>query len=211
MNAGSGQRLIVFVKAPRAGLVKTRLADALGPARACVIYRQLVERLLERLRGLGAVELRFSPDDAFEEVQPWLVPPWQAAPQGAGDLGERLERAFVEAFTTSVRRVVVIGSDCPDISAQDVETAWGALRTFDVVLGPATDGGYWLVGLGGPQSLLFRDMPWSSPAVLQETMGRARTAGLKVHLLRELSDVDTVEDWRSFLRRTNQGDGIQTP
>jgi rSAM/selenodomain-associated transferase 1 len=211
VNADSEQQLIVFVKAPRPGLVKTRLADALGPARACVIYRQLLERLLECLRSLGPVELRFTPDDAFEEIQPWLAPQWRAASQDAGNLGERIERAFADAFSADAKRVAVIGSDCPDVSAQDIETAWAALRTFDVVLGPATDGGYWLIGLRGPQSLLFRNMPWSSAAVLQETLSRARTAGLRVHLLRELSDVDTVEGWKNFLGRTDQGSAIQTP
>jgi rSAM/selenodomain-associated transferase 1 len=115
--------------------------------------------------------------------------------------GERLDRAFTEAFGTGARRVVVIGSDCPEIASDDIEKAWAALREFDLVLGPATDGGYWLLGLRAPQPQLFRGIPWSSATVLNETLARARPTGLSVHLLRELSDIDTVEDWRTFLAR----------
>lgn len=191
----------MFLKAPRPGLVKVRLAAAIGPEAASAAYRQLVERLLASLGRLDPVQLCFTPDDAVAEIQPWLAARWTAAPQGDGDLGARLERAFDQAFAAEARRVVIIGSDCPDIAVPDIEAAWAALRESDVVLGPATDGGYWLVGLRAPQPQLFRGIPWSTAAVLTETLARARLAGLSVHLLRALSDVDTVEDWKSFLTR----------
>lgn len=201
MNAGGDQRLIVFVKAPRAGFVKTRLAESIGPEKASAVYGQLVTRLLARLGRPGPVQLRFTPDAAAPEIKPWLRSRWTVAPQGSGDLGQRLERAFAEAFRTGAQRVVVIGSDCPEVSADDIEAAWAALRKFDLVLGPATDGGYWLVGLPSPRRELFREIPWSSARVLHETLTRAQESGLKVHLLRELSDVDTIEDWNAFLAK----------
>lgn len=193
------EALIVFLKAPRPGAVKTRLAEALGLEAACAAYRHLVQTLLRRLAVLPNVELCFTPDDAAAEIKPWTQPTWSRVPQGDGDLGRRLQRASTRAFTSGMQRIVIIGSDCPEVSATDIEAAWSALRTHDVVLGPATDGGYWLIGLRAAQPDLFTDISWSTNAVLRETLDRARAHGLSVHLLRELSDVDTPADWQQFL------------
>lgn len=198
----SDARLILFLKAPRPGLVKTRLAVALGAEAACAAYRKLVETLLPRLGGLAGVELRFAPDDARRDIEPWLREGWRAAPQGPGDLGTRLARAMESAFAQGAKRVVVIGSDCPHVTTQDIADAWAALAGHDVALGPATDGGYWLIGLREPQPVLFTNIDWSTEKVLAQTLARADAAGLSVKLLRELADVDTPEDWRRFESRT---------
>lgn len=194
-------RLVVFLKAPRSGLVKTRLAEALGPDAACAAYRQLVETLLAHLAPLPAVELCFTPADASAEIHPWLRNDWSTCPQSEGDLGERLHAAFTEHFLSDAEHVVIIGSDCPNVTATDIEDAWLALEGHDVVLGPALDGGYWLIGLRAPQPGLFAAMPWSTDAVFSETMRRARESGLRVASLRELADVDTAADWERWLRR----------
>jgi len=191
---------MVFVKAPRPGEVKTRVAQTTGAERACDVYRQLVATLLKSLSPLREVELRFAPDDAAAEIEPWLRPGWVAVPQGDGDLGARLERAFADAFAAGAERVVVIGSDCPEVKTSDVRTAWRELQTHDVVVGPAMDGGYWLIGLRAPQPELFRGMPWSSELVLGRTLERARARGLKIQLLRILSDIDTEADWNAHVR-----------
>jgi rSAM/selenodomain-associated transferase 1 len=193
------QHLIIFVKAPRAGLVKTRLAQALGPVGACAAYQIMVATLLRRLDRLPGVELRYSPDDSLAEIQTWLRPSWTARPQGPGDLGQRLQRAFVDAFAAGARSVAIIGSDCPEISPQDIAAAGSALGECDAVLGPATDGGYWLIGLRKFHAELFRDIPWSTASVLRDTLHRAQQAGLCTHLLRTLSDLDTELDWQTFL------------
>lgn len=195
----SDERLILFLKAPRPGYVKTRLASALGAEAACAAYRRLVETLLPRLAGIDDVELRFSPDDACAEIAPWLQRGWTAAPQGPGELGARLARATREAFAAGAKRVAVIGSDCPRVTAEDIASAWGALARDDVVLGPAVDGGYWLVAMRRPEPRLFSDIAWSTGVVLEQTLAQARAAGLSVKLLRELPDVDTPEDWQRFL------------
>ena len=202
------EKLFVFVKAPRPGTVKTRLAEAVGGEAACAAYRDLVITLLNQLQSLRAVELCFSPDDASAEIQGWLKADWNSRPQGGGDLGHRLQSAFERAFATGVKRAVIIGSDCPAITAEDICEAWRSLRTHDVVLGPATDGGYWLIGLRRPQPQLFRDIPWSTERVLIETTKRIQQAGLSVQVLRELQDVDTEADWRRFLAWRNR-DGIK--
>ena len=194
----SAQQLIVFLKSPRPGWVKTRLAIELGAEAACEAYVRLVETVLRQLAPLDNVELRFTPDDSRAEIEPWRRPKWRASPQGSGSLGDRLARAVDEAFQSGARRVIVIGSDCPAVRPADIEAASAALEDHDVVLGPAVDGGYWLIGLRSPDTRVFEGISWSTHLVLTQTLARCREAGLTVSLLRELRDVDTLEDWRRF-------------
>lgn len=191
-------RLVMMLKAPRAGWVKTRLAAALGPDGAVAAYRELVTAVQRNLAAWPEVELRHAPDDAGAELIEWLQPGWSLAPQGGGDLGTRLTRTFVEHFAQGARRVVVIGADCPEVTAEDIAAALDALKVCDVVLGPALDGGYWLVGLRAPQPGLFQEIAWSTTEVLAQTEAKARAAGLSVRRLRALSDVDTFEDWQRW-------------
>lgn len=193
----SKERLIVFVKAPRPGTVKTRLG--LGPDAECAAYQRLVTAVLGKIASFKEVELRFTPPDAGPEVEPWLRKGWQTTPQGDGDLGARMQAAFADAFSAEAKRVLIIGSDCPYLEAQDIRIAWKALKTSNLVLGPAKDGGYWLIGLREMQTALFKDMRWSSNTVFTETIACAKTVGLKTFLLRTLSDVDTREDWEKFI------------
>ena len=193
------ERLCIFVQAPRAGEVKTRLGRALGAEGAASAYRRLLSTVTDRLAGLRGVELRFTPDELGSELRPWSQRDWRLTAQGTGDLGERLHRCFVENFNDGAERVAIIGSDCPEVQRGDVRDAWGLLREVDVVLGPATDGGYWLIGLRSPQPELFRAMAWSTEAVFAETQLRCQSLGLRVALLSERSDVDTEADWIKFV------------
>jgi rSAM/selenodomain-associated transferase 1 len=153
------------------------------------------------LAPMQHVQLRFTPDDSISEIQQWCRPNWRLQPQGQGDLGLRLHRAFDAAFASGSRRVAVIGSDCPLVTPPDIITAWQALDTHDLVLGPARDGGYWLIALRQPQPELFTGIPWSSPSVLQSTLSAATSANLNTFLLRELSDIDLERDWLDFLAK----------
>ena len=197
--------LIIFVKAPRPGTVKTRLAHSLGGNKAAAAYAQLVETLVKNLSRLKHVELRHTPDDAEEEIRPWLQSAWEARPQGGGDLGARMEAAFAEAFARGARRVVLIGSDCPEIKRGDIQEAHVKLKTHEVVLGPSLDGGYWLIGLNRPWRELFQGIPWSSSQVLGETLEKVRAGHGKVHLLRILTDIDTESEWRSYVSGNKTG------
>lgn len=196
------QKLIIFIKAPRRGEVKTRLARDIGDEAACEAYCTLVDTLLNQLAELPEVELRVTPDDASAEIKPWLRSNWQLRPQGQGSLGERLQTAFTDSFNRGAERVVIIGSDCPFITADDIHDAWTALHDSEVVIGPACDGGYWLIGLRQLQPTLFDGIAWSTETVFRETLQRAEAARLRVQVLRELSDVDTEADWRAFLAAT---------
>lgn len=200
-NALSRTRLIVFVRAPRPGFVKTRLAAALGVDAACAAYRELVDHLLPKLElPTLKVELRFTPDDAADELASWLRPGWQLRPQGEGDLGVRQERAVADSVAAGFSRCLIIGTDCPYLTSTDLNEAEAALDTHQVVLGPAVDGGYWLIGLYASSESLFRDIPWSTGEVLATTLKAAQVAGLKVHLLRTLEDIDTAADWARYLQ-----------
>lgn len=195
----------MFLKAPRPGQVKTRLAADLDGEAAAGIYRMLVGLTLGRLEGFEDVELRYTPDDADAEAEVEVAgwrrqAGWRLRPQGQGDLGDRLERALAEAFGEGAGRVVIVGTDCPWLEASDLEEAFEALGRSEVVIGPAEDGGYWLLGLDRARPELLRGIPWSTPGVYDMTLRRAREAGLRVAELRRLRDVDTLEDWRAWLR-----------
>ena len=199
----STERVIVFLKAPRPGFVKTRIAAKLDAESAAAIYQALVGMTLSRLAGRADVELRFAPDDAGAEIGVWRRPGWRIQGQGEGDLGERLERAVADAFSEGMKKVLLLGTDCPEFALADLDEAWAALEANDVVIGPALDGGYWLLGLTRFIPELFRNIPWSTDRVSEMTIRRSREAGLKVVELRRLRDVDTLEDWRAWLREVS--------
>jgi len=193
-------KLLVFLKAPERGKVKTRLARSIGEADALGAYELILKTLLERLSSLRDVEIWFDPPGADSLVRPLLRPGWDLFPQSGSDLGCRLSGALENCFARGASRVLVIGSDCPYLNENDITLAWQSLNENDLVLGPALDGGYWLIGMKRLHQELFMGIPWSSGTVLEETLKRATNCGLSVLTLRELSDVDTVEDWRRFQR-----------
>src|SRR5260221_11467773 len=135
------QLLIVFVKAPRVGEVKPRLARTIGALAARDAYCRLVDSLFDNLSSLNEVQLRVTPDDALDEVRRWRRDSWTVRPQGEGDLGQRLETAFADAFGCGARRVVIIGSECPWIRAREIERGWAQIESFEGCLGPERNGG----------------------------------------------------------------------
>jgi rSAM/selenodomain-associated transferase 1 len=199
----SGDLLLVFAKAPRPGAVKTRLAEAVGAETAAQLYRLLAERELQHTRPAAGEYQRvvlFTPADAAEEMAHWL-PGEALRPQTGGDLGERMASAFAEAFAVGARRVVLIGTDVPWLSRESVADALRRLDEVELVLGPADDGGYYLIGLSRPMPGLFRGIAWSTPSVLGATVDRASALGLSVQLLEPLPDIDVLEDLRRHWER----------
>lgn len=193
----------VFAKAPTPGKVKTRLAADIGALRAAEIYRTMGRATVDGLRD-GAYRLIVfgDPPDApsLESIARWLGPDdIEVRAQSGGDLGTRMAAAVEEALAES-DEVVLVGTDIPGIDRGTVLEAFARLGSHDVVVGPATDGGYYLVGLTRPRPELFADIEWSTPRVLPETLKRIEAAGLAVALLEPKSDVDTVDDLTPALR-----------
>ena len=187
--------LLIFAKEPRPGQVKTRLAAEIGADEAARIYQEMGKRIVDQLRGGGYRSIVcFDPPDAFSALADWLGPQGlEFLPQVEGGLGTRLEAAFREGFGRATA-VVVVGTDAPDVDSEVVEEAFRKLKEADLVLGPATDGGYYLLGLRSEAPELFQQIPWSTPAVLAATLERAKTLGLSIATLPPLPDVDTLED-----------------
>lgn len=199
--------VLVFLKWPEPGRVKTRLAAGIGAEEALCAYRQMVARVLEQCRNSGAevLALAYDPAEKEEEIRRWLAPYLSGffgevlwIPQGGGDLGGRLEAA-VEVFFHRFPGVMlsVIGTDCVQLERTLFDEAGERLETSaDVVFGPTADGGYYLVAMKCPQPALFRGIPWSAATTLSASLAAAEGAGLRTHLLPARIDVDTVDGWR---------------
>jgi rSAM/selenodomain-associated transferase 1 len=185
------QLLQIFVKNPVQGKVKTRLAADIGEEEALAIYKRLIRITAQAVKEVDAIPfVLYSDSVVSDDVFDGAI----KGKQGEGDLGERMLRAFDAAFRAEFESVVIIGSDCPDISPDLIEEAYNHLRTNDVVIGPATDGGYYLLGMNELHQEIFENMPWSEPDLMPKTKQAIEAKGLSYHMLRELSDVDTSED-----------------
>lgn len=190
--------LIVFVKEPRPGTVKTRLARVIGNEHAAQLYRALAEEAVRRTQPRGgeyAQFLFFTPADAGPTLARWF-PGGTLFPQKGDDLGQRMANAFETAFARGARRVAIVGTDAPGVSRPLVTEALLALGDHDVVVGPAQDGGYYLLALDRPRPGLFEAIPWSTSGVLAATAERAALLGLRLSVLEPLADIDTLDDLR---------------
>jgi len=203
--------LIVYSRFPKAGTTKTRLIPRLGASGAAELQRQMTEHALTMARRLRLtrpvdIEVHFAQGDA-ERMRSWLGNDLRYAPQSSGDLGERMHARLSDALRRGARRAVLVGTDCPGIDAALLAGAFDALVRSDVVFGPASDGGYYLVGAKRPLAFLFTQMTWSTERVLHETLFRARRAGIALETVAALDDVDRPEDlevWRRIQRERAQ-------
>lgn len=206
--------VLVFVRAPERGTVKTRLAAAIGAAGALRVYRRLAEHTLREAAALAGegvqVRVHHTPADAGDAVRHWLGAGPSYLPQAQGDLGMRMEDAFARAFAAGAERVVIVGSDLPEVSASLLRRAFDALDAHPAVIGPARDGGYYLLGLTRMVDGIFQGIAWSTPDVLAATLVRFRAAGVDPGMLEELADVDEPEDlptgWLDALSAEEAGD-----
>ena len=206
------RRLIIFLKDPTPGRVKTRLAATVGDDAACELYRACVELTLERLAPFrDATVICVDPPEALGRVREWLGAGWSLRPQRGATLGDRLADATAEAFAQGAERVVVIGTDSPWISGVEIEEAFAALARAELVIGPAQDGGYYLIGLSRAAPAVFDGIAWGTSSVYAQTLTNAATLGLRVHPLRLGYDIDRVEDLERFLAEESaQGIAFQS-
>lgn len=192
------ERLIVFARFPVPGETKTRMIGHLGAMGAAELQDAMTRHTLERVREFaherGAqTEIRFTGGDAVKMATRYGNE-WNYAQQGEGDLGRRLHCSIFEAFTAGANRVVVIGTDCPGISPSVLASAFDWLAEQDLVIGPAADGGFYLLGLRGPCVQLLDDIPWGTGEVFSRTLCAAKHLGLSSKVLSPLRDVDRPDD-----------------
>lgn len=194
--------LILMLKAPVSGQVKTRLAADIGDEAALRIYRAMVERIARTVLGAGGGDwqpvVAFTPDSAGDDIRRWLAPMVREGtlylPQGAGDLGARLTSVFERCFDAGASAVLAIGADCIDIAPGEIRSCIDSLSASNLVVGPAEDGGYWIVGMRGRHFGIFENMPWSSPELIGATRRRAGELRLELAEAPTKSDIDTRRD-----------------
>lgn len=215
--ASPKQHLIIFTRYPEPGKTKTRLIPALGAVGAANLQRQMTEHTIFQVKKLQqatalSVEVRFVGGNS-QLMQDWLGLGLVYQSQGGGDLGQRMVRSLLDAFQSDAEQVMIIGSDCPGLSSQILATAFEQLQVFDLVLGPAIDGGYYLIGLRQPIEELFLNIPWGTGQVCQKTVDIAQKLNLSLVYLPPLADVDRPEDlpiWHQTLegREKNKSNGV---
>jgi rSAM/selenodomain-associated transferase 1 len=204
-------RVIVFARAPAPGRVKTRLARDVGDARALELYRWSGAAVMSQLRAARCERwVSFTPRDERAAVESWLGPADRWMPQPDGDLGVRLAAAVDEAFAADDRPVLLVGTDCLAVTPARVDEAVAALETHDAALGPAYDGGYYLLGLARPLRL-FDGVAWGTGAVANETRDRLRRGAARWVELPPERDLDTVDDLAAAAHRPDAPPWVRAP
>lgn len=192
------EKLIVFVKNPTPGQVKTRIARTVGDRKAVEVYQHLLRYTQTLVHGLHNQCVVYY-GDFVNSDDGWNA--YKKYQQAGNDLGERMLNAFRDQFQAGAQKVVIIGSDCLDITSEHINQAFETLDQCDVVIGPATDGGYYLLGMTQLHPFLFEAMPWSHPELRQLTELSILQHGLTFSRLEELNDIDEWTDYEAYKQR----------
>jgi rSAM/selenodomain-associated transferase 1 len=196
--------ILLFIKAPVRGQVKSRLAAAIGDEAALELYKSFILDIIDAVKKTGyPFRICYYPPDSGKAVASWLGVRYRFMPQHGNDLGERMENAFIRCFSEGFERAILIGSDLPDLAPAVLREAISSLAENDVVIGPASDGGYYLIGFHKRTFLpgMFHGITWSVGTVFQETMTILQNSALTVHQAPKWNDVDTVEDLKALCKR----------
>ncbi len=189
----SDKKAILFCRSPEAGKVKTRLAKEIGHHQAFLVYKFLLEKIIKEVKDLEIPLAAYleGNEKVFSES---LDIDFEIRAQSSGDLGDRMQNAFQVEFHEGYGSIVLFGADIIGLSKRDIEDSFSKLDSADLVIGPARDGGYYLIGMKYPNAGIFEGIQWGGPDVLNETLTKAKTLGLKVAFLEEKRDVDRLED-----------------
>jgi hypothetical protein len=207
LGKASSRCVLLFIKAPEKGKVKTRLSTHLNDEITLNLYRCFVADVTESLKmAKYTLVIAFYPVKLKNKVISWLGAEYSYTPQVGRHLGERMENAFKYAFMEGFNEVLVIGSDIPDITPSVINKAFEALRNHDAVIGPCFDGGYYLIGFTIKTFLpdIFKGIQWSTERVFKDTMGVFSKKGYKVHVLPKLMDIDRIEDLMAFYKESKK-------
>jgi rSAM/selenodomain-associated transferase 1 len=191
--------LLIFAKNPAYGKVKTRLAATMGHRKALAIYQQLLQHAKKVTAGVNADKFIWY-SDFIPDQDGWNDEMYKKQLQTGNDLGEKMGNAFSCAFGKGYEKAAIIGTDCPEITSAVIGDAFRKLEKKDVVIGPSKDGGYYLLASKSFRPELFKNITWSTSKVLQQTLSICEKQQLSVHLLTQLSDVDTESDFRNCMK-----------
>lgn len=203
MNRSSRDELILFVKTPIPGLVKTRLVPPLTFKEAAQLYKSWAQGLYRTAQQVVNIKITV----AYQSTAEIPSPAWLDGVDGevnyfeqcAGDLGEKISHAFDRAFSKGANKAIIIGTDSPGLPLNTLQQAFEKLDEYDLTVGPTYDGGYYLIGLKGkPRPELFSGIAWSTSSVLSQTLLKAKGLTLSFHLLPKYFDIDTPEDLKKF-------------
>lgn len=195
--------IIIFIKNPVGGKVKTRLAATVGNTRALNIHLTLAAHTLKIAEQVAADKYIYFSDEIDPDIGP-NTSPFKKRVQSGADLGEKMKNAFSEVLSALYKKVIIIGSDCPGINPEILQSAFHQLSDAEIVMGPAADGGYYLLGMKTMHPQLFDNIEWSSPSVLQTSINCCVHNNLRYKLLEELTDIDEEKDLPHFYRLVNQ-------
>ena len=192
--------VLVFAKPPLLGKVKTRLVPEMGAELALDVHREMVDLTLEKVAQLDCSATLWLSESSQEGASWGQTHSLPVEVQRSGDLGIRMLDAFAKTLAASANKVVLIGSDCPILSQEDIRDAFSWLDHHDLVIFPCEDGGYGLIGMKQTHVQVFSEISWSTPKVMSETLDRARNSNLSVKCGRVIWDVDYIEDWQRYQR-----------
>jgi len=192
-----------MTKYPEAGKVKMRLAESIGTKAATGLYRSFIKDTLTTVQSLSIpYHIAVHPPESLDRFVQWLGPSHQSFQQQGSDLGKRLQNGFRTMFEKEYQQVIALASDSPDLPLEVLQTAISKLQIHEAVIGPATDGGYYLIGFSNAlfNPDFFEDIHWSTDTVFQETLSRIHSVTNQVHVLPEWPDIDTNTDLRRFYK-----------
>ena len=192
--------LIIFIKNPIKGKVKTRLAESVGNEKALMIYKELLKKTVDIASKTECHrELWYSGFiNENDQIDPKL---FEKNLQEGANLGEKMSNSFSLAFERGIEKAVIIGSDCPDVTDELIKKAFQSLDKADLVIGPSLDGGYYLLGMKKHHPELFTGIEWSEITVFETTVRKAKNSGLNISELPALNDIDTIEDLKKSSMR----------
>jgi rSAM/selenodomain-associated transferase 1 len=197
--------IIIFLRYPKIGEVKTRLANTTSSEFALRFYKSCAENIVKNVKKIPGINrfAFYSNEDEKEKIIGWLGNKLFFSPQQGKDLGNRMKNAFEKVFSTGAQKVIIIGTDIPDLSKEVIVNAFNLLDSNDVVIGPSKDGGYYLLGMKKIYPELFEEIEFSLPSVYTETIKKMDMLNLNYYKLPELQDIDTEEDLVHWLNSSS--------
>lgn len=201
----SRSAIIIFAKQPSAGKVKTRLAKSTGDKFAVTLYRLVTEQLMNELRKFSEFKkyLFYTPDSDANTMRHWLGNEFIYIEQNGMDLGLRMQSAFELVLSEANDRVIIVGTDIPDLNSNVIVNAFSKLELHDVVIGPSADGGYYLLGMKKGIPEIFENIDWSTEKVFKSTIEKLDKLNHSYFILDELNDIDTEDDLNNWLSKSN--------